>query len=570
MKDVIPAQRPRGPCAPRPILARPSSLLPASAKDSFPASNRNSPGVAQTGRGHRFGQLATHDTTPAQSRPSTQPIPSSDTGSRGFPVGGAGHVCPVQVQTKLRVGRADDPLEHEADQVADQVMRMPNPWNAGTVQREISQKEIEQQLVKAYTGDAENLQREVAEPEDKDAASVGEESLMQSESAGTAAPPRAGLEAAVHSLEGGGQPLSPTVREFMEPRFGHDFGNVRVHATSRAAEMAAMANARAFTVGRNVVFAPGEYVPDGSPAGRRLLAHELAHVIQQGRAGPRLQRQIVVDGKPFTPTPRYLDVVLSSFGPAMKEFAENMHNGGKPPVFSFSSFAQMTNEMRIRSYAIKGIEEVHKGCCNYFDNAHPPHLDSTYWDQVGSAVHFRMKSTLPAGKHPSDAIDAIFAPGAGTRLECLSMTLAIEYYSMLKGLGPDKFNAQFAAGIEISASPSHPLIVGADRKYDIVGVGSKAEILPGDWVYFKNFHDYTTRVPGGYWQGENAIALGGGRFRGFGVAPLSEHDLNQELVNQYNNGAVPHLSKTVADLIADGGGLLLNPVVRPISSKIAH
>jgi hypothetical protein len=58
-------------------------------------------------------------------------------------------------------------------------------------------------------------------------------------------------------------------------------------------------------------------------------------------------------------------------------------------------------------------------------------------------------------------------------------------------------------------------------------------------------------------------------YRGFGVAALSENDLNQELVNQYNNGAMPHLSKTVADLIADGGGLWLTPVIRPIISKIA-
>jgi hypothetical protein len=53
------------------------------------------------------------------------------------------------------------------------------------------------------------------------------------------------------------------------------------------------------------------------------------------------------------------------------------------------------------------------------------------------------------------------------------------------------------------------------------------------------------------------------------VATMSENDLNQELVNQYNNAAVPVLTKTVADLIADGGGLWLNPVIRPVISKIA-
>jgi hypothetical protein len=76
-------------------------------------------------------------------------------------------------------------------------------------------------------------------------------------------------------------------------------------------------------------------------------------------------------------------------------------------------------------------------------------------------------------------------------------------------------------------------------------------------------------VVGGFWQGENAIALGGGMFRGFGVAAMSETDLNQELVNKYNNEATPILTKTVADLLADGGGLLLSPVIRPVMSKIA-
>jgi hypothetical protein len=61
---------------------------------------------------------------------------------------------------------------------------------------------------------------------------------------------------------------------------------VRIHADARAAEAARAVRARAFTWGRNVVFAPGEYAP-GTPRGRRLLAHELTHVVQQGRAPRR-------------------------------------------------------------------------------------------------------------------------------------------------------------------------------------------------------------------------------------------------------------------------------------------
>jgi hypothetical protein len=252
----------------------------------------------------------------------------------------------------------------------------------------------------------------------------------------------------------------------------------------------------------------------------------------------------------------------------MREFVEHMHNGGNPPIYSFSSYDQMGTEVRVRANAIKGIELVHQGCCDYFDSAHPPHLDSTYWDQVGGAVDFKLKSPLPAGKHPSDAVAAIFAPGAGTRLECFSMTIAIEYYSLLKGLGAAQFDAKFASGIEITANPSAaPLTQGPGKKYETKALASKSEILPGDWVYFKNFKDYLAKHPGGYWQGENAIYLGGGKFRGFGVSALSENDLELELVKQYNQGQPPP-PKTVADLIADGGGLWISNVLRPIISTV--
>jgi hypothetical protein len=446
------------------------------------------------------------------------------------------------------------------------------------VQRDIGKDEIQEQLIHAYLSEKETLQRkadgpageQTEKPASPEEAVAGEQILMQAKPAGgQPVQPGRDLETATRSLEGGGVPLPSAPRHYMESRFGHDFGSVRVHADSRAAEMARLANARAFTIGRNLVFASGEYAPEGSDDSRRLLAHELTHVIQQGRAGPRLQRKIVVGGTDYAPSAKYLAYLDANFGPAMREFVEHMHNGGAPPVYSFSSYEQMGNEVRVRANAIKGIEEVHKGCCDYYDTAHPPHLDSTYWDQVGGAVDFKLKSPLPAGKHPSDAIAAIFAPGAGTRLECFSMTIAIEYYSLLKGLGAAKFNAKFPAGIEITANPSAaPLTQGADKKYDTIAVAGKSEILPGDWVYFKNFKDYLVKHPSGYWQGENAIYLGGGMYRGFGVSPLAEAALNQELVNQYNLGAPPP-AKTVADLIADGGGLLLNPVLRPIIAKVA-
>jgi len=93
---------------------------------------------------------------------------------------------------------------------------------------------------------------------------------------------QAAIPPIVHEvLRSPGQPLEDGTREFMEPRFGHDFSRVRVHTDSKAAESARAVNAQAYTVGKDVVFGSNEYAP-GTTGGRKLLAHELTHVLQQG------------------------------------------------------------------------------------------------------------------------------------------------------------------------------------------------------------------------------------------------------------------------------------------------
>lgn len=90
----------------------------------------------------------------------------------------------------------------------------------------------------------------------------------------------------VHDVvgSGGGSPLEPGARSFLEDRMGADFSDVRVHTGPRADESARSISAQAYTVGTDVVFRDGAYEPD-SPGGRHVLAHELAHVMQQ-KAGP--------------------------------------------------------------------------------------------------------------------------------------------------------------------------------------------------------------------------------------------------------------------------------------------
>jgi hypothetical protein len=112
---------------------------------------------------------------------------------------------------------------------------------------------------------------------------------LQRRSTGQTGP--TGVPPIVHeALRSPGRPLDPATRAFVEPRFGHDFGKVRVHADAQADESARAVSAVAFTVGHDIVFGAGQYSP-GTAAGQRLLAHELAHVVQQGGAPRLLQRQ---------------------------------------------------------------------------------------------------------------------------------------------------------------------------------------------------------------------------------------------------------------------------------------
>lgn len=106
------------------------------------------------------------------------------------------------------------------------------------------------------------------------------------------------VPAAVHeTLREGGSPLDSSTRAFMEGRFGHDFSRVRIHTSERASESAAAVHANAYTLGSDIAFRRGLYSP-GTSGGRKLLAHELAHVVQQDS---RLPISAGIDGGPADP-----------------------------------------------------------------------------------------------------------------------------------------------------------------------------------------------------------------------------------------------------------------------------
>ncbi len=165
------------------------------------------------------------------------------------------------LQRKLIVGQADDPLEAEADRIADNVIHLPTPAPATVgISRKCACQEDE-------------IRRSATSPGARDAPTVVR-----------------------HVLDEPGRPLDAQSRAFFEPRLGMGLGHVRIHDDARAATSARAVGARAYTVGNHIAFA-GSADPV-SETGRRLLAHELVHVVQQTSAAePRLAR----DEAPFTP-----------------------------------------------------------------------------------------------------------------------------------------------------------------------------------------------------------------------------------------------------------------------------
>ena len=200
------------------------------------------------------------------------------------PCGGGCPGCQAN-SNDLKVSQPNDPAEIEANNIADRVMRMPaqetvpvssSSHSAGIIQRKCD----------SCKDDEETIQR-------KPLPSAG----------GITAQSPAHVKNAISS---GGRPLDPGTRNFFESRFDRDFSNVRVHTGASAEQSSRDVNAKAYTIGHSVVFGARQFAPE-THEGRRLLAHELTHVIQQNGGGKSLQNETVSErnGRTDDPVPEW-------------------------------------------------------------------------------------------------------------------------------------------------------------------------------------------------------------------------------------------------------------------------
>jgi hypothetical protein len=234
----------------------------------------------------------------------------------------AGHTAPANnptwnrfathapnVQAKLEIGAPDDEYEQEADRVSDHVMRMPQPGT--TAAGPMIEEQQAPSIQRLCAGCEDELQREPLHEEEKETEEVqalayeeeqeepteGEADEEEDEAGFVQTKPANGGGAvsavvATHHkvVRTSGEPLSGTARAYFEPRFRRDFSTVRVHRDTAAAQATGALRARAYTTGKHIVFGTSEYAPE-TEAGRRLLSHELTHVVQQGGGGGLVRAQ---------------------------------------------------------------------------------------------------------------------------------------------------------------------------------------------------------------------------------------------------------------------------------------
>jgi hypothetical protein len=216
------------------------------------------------------------------------------------------------IQWKLSIGNIDDPLEYEADTMADKVMRMPE---SNFIQRKCAACEEEEKAQRKPL--TSFIQKKEAESNN-----VASDSISNQ----------------IQSTKNNGNAMHESTKSFMESRFGTDFSNVHIHAGSYASQLSDQLNAQAFTVGNNIYFNEGKYQPE-SYAGKHLLAHELTHTLQQ-EGNTAIQRQTNGAGVPAAiDTGSLSDAMLEQIA---KRLRDAMEGWGTDESAIYAAFAGRT------------------------------------------------------------------------------------------------------------------------------------------------------------------------------------------------------------------------------------
>lgn len=349
------------------------------------------------------------------------------------------------LQTKLAIGARNDPLEWEADRVADQVLATSS----------FPAVKIAPPAIQRLSG---YLNSRIA---------VAPASVDR-------------------VLAGPGRPLQPGLRLDMEQRFGHDFSGVRVHSGAAAERSVSDVNAHAYTVGQDIVFGSGRFAPE-TQQGRRLIAHELTHVVQQsGSDGSHLvhsddngwefaapaARQTKAPGTPLLQgfwaelggaivgaAAGALAFASGGLGGIIAGLAVGGLFGGLGGHFLSKLFGgkeedidktEPTDEgIKINDpdfwktwekFIAEGSSRLKSGGCRFPYGNSAWKYDSRYWERTDDPNYVAFK---PKGVSPAKALDELFNNPSLWELDCALHPEVVQLYAFRRTLGAARFNEKF-------------------------------------------------------------------------------------------------------------------------------
>jgi hypothetical protein len=311
----------------------------------------------------------------------------------------------------------------------------------------------------------------------------------------------------------GGQPLDGGASSRMGAAFGHDFSDVRVHTDTNAAGLSDSLNARAFTIGSDIAFGAGEYQP-GTLIGDALIAHELAHVVQQSggaAAGAPLSKgDIGHDELEEDADVAAVGAVVSVWG-GVKGSLTDIGKSAMPRMRSGLRLQGCSDEkekkkkkrspefIKLREQFVKeGLDKLNGSGCRFPGGVW--RYDETYWEHADEGLHVYM----PKGITPAEAIDKLFERLSLWDFDCAMYPEVALLYANRKALGDDAFNEEFkdlrlrqhsSTGLEhelydIEVTPEDEF----NKQWDAAPVGSK--------VAWSNRSAVTI---GTAWRNENAL-----------------------------------------------------------------
>ncbi|WP_017326299.1 DUF4157 domain-containing protein [Synechococcus sp. PCC 7336] len=205
--------------------------------------------------------------------------------------------APAPVQTKLEMGKPGDKFEREADTVADSVVngQADSPVQQKpeeSLHRQAEEEEMAQTKLQMQEEEEEAPQAKLQMQEEEEMAQTKlqmqseEEEMAQTKSESGAPTATPALVDRIRPTKGSGNPLPDRTRAEMGAHFGRDFSDVRIHTDGDAVDMNRQLKSQAFAQGKDLYFNQGKFDPQ-SKDGKHLLAHELAHVVQQNKAKPK-------------------------------------------------------------------------------------------------------------------------------------------------------------------------------------------------------------------------------------------------------------------------------------------